>query len=53
VELVGLSTVTAIEGPVSGTATGIDPAEVVRIAERSATRVAPLMVRLVEEGVGT
>ena len=49
VELVGLSTVTAIEGPGSGNASGIDPAEVVRIAERSATLIAPLMVRLVEE----
>jgi purine-nucleoside phosphorylase len=47
VELVGLSTVTAIEG----TDSGIDPAEVVAIAERSATRVAPLVVRLVEEGL--
>jgi purine-nucleoside phosphorylase len=53
VELVGLSTVTAIEGPVSGNASVIDPAEVVRIAERSATRVAPLVVRLVEEGLRT
>ena len=50
VELVGLSTVTAIEG----TESGIDPAdEVVRIAERSAARVGPLVVRLVEEGLRT
>ncbi len=49
VELVGLSTVTAIEG----TDSGIDPDEVVRIAERSATRVAPMVVRLVEEALKT
>ena len=49
VELVGLSTVTAIEG----TDSGIDATEVVRIAERSATRVAPMVVRLVEEALRT
>ncbi len=47
VELVGLSTVTAIEG----TDAGIDPAEVVAVAERSAARLGPLVVRLVEEGL--
>ncbi len=52
VELVGLSTVTAIEGTgVAGS--GIDPAEVVAVAERSATLIAPLVVRLVEEGLRT
>ena len=49
VELVGLSTVTAIEG----TDAGIDPSEVVAIAERSAARLGPLVVRLVEEGLRT
>jgi purine-nucleoside phosphorylase len=53
VELVGLSTVTAIEGPTDGTAAGIDPAEVVAIAERSAARLGPLVARLVEEGLRT
>ncbi len=58
VELVGLSTVTAIEGTPHQVAQqmaqpGIDAAEVVRIAERSATRVGPLLVRLVEEGLRT
>jgi purine-nucleoside phosphorylase len=47
VELVGLSTVTAIEGSDSG----IDPAEVLAIAERSAERAGPLLVRLVETGL--
>ena len=49
VELLGLSTVTAIEGADAG----IDPDDVVRIAERSAARVGPLLVRLVEEGLRT
>jgi purine-nucleoside phosphorylase len=49
VELAGLSTVTAIEG----TESGIDPDDVVRIAERSAARVGPLVARLVEEGLNT
>jgi purine-nucleoside phosphorylase len=49
VELVGLSTVTAIEG----TDAGIDPSEVVAIAERSAARLGPLVVRLVREGLRT
>ena len=53
VELVGLSTVTAIEGPAGSEDSGIDATEVVRIAERSATRVAPMMVRLVEEVLRT
>jgi purine-nucleoside phosphorylase len=47
VELVGLSTVTAIEG----TPSGIDPDEVVRIAEATAAKVGPLLVRLVERGL--
>jgi purine-nucleoside phosphorylase len=47
VELVGLSTVTAIEG----TETGIDPEEVVRIAEATAAKVGPLLVRLVEQAL--
>ena len=49
VELLGLSTVTAVEGADAG----IDPDDVVRIAERSAARVGPLLVRLVEEGLRT
>ena len=53
VELVGLSTVTAIEGPAGSGDSGIDATEVVRIAERSATRVAPMVVRLVEEALRT
>jgi purine-nucleoside phosphorylase len=54
VELLGLSTVTAIEGtPHQMAQPGIDPTEVVAIAERSATRVGPLLVRLVEEGLRT
>jgi purine-nucleoside phosphorylase len=43
VELVGLSTVTAVEGAPSG----IDPSEVVAVAERTATRWGPLLVELV------
>ena len=42
-ELVGISTVTAIEG----TPSGIDPGEVVAIAERTASRCGPLLARLV------
>lgn len=49
VELLGLSTVTAVEGADAG----IDPDDVVRIAERSAARVGPLLARLVEEGLRT
>jgi purine-nucleoside phosphorylase len=51
VELAGLSTVTAIEGPVSGSGAGIDPDEVVRIAEQTAKRIGPLLVRLVQRGL--
>jgi purine-nucleoside phosphorylase len=47
VELVGLSTVTAIEG----TESGIDPEEVVAIAERTAVRTGPMLVRLVDRGL--
>jgi purine-nucleoside phosphorylase len=47
VELVGLSTVTAVEG----TASGIDPAEVVAVAERTAARCGPLLADLVTRGV--
>ena len=32
---------------------GIDPSEVVAIAERSAARLGPLLVRLVEKGLRT
>jgi purine-nucleoside phosphorylase len=53
VELVGLSTVTAIEGPGNGAAAGIDPTEVVAIAERSAARLGPLVVQMVVEGLRT
>ena len=49
VELLGLSTVTAVEGAEAG----IDPDDVVRIAERSAARVGPLLARLVEEGLNS
>ncbi len=49
VELVGLSTVTAIEG----TESGIDPGEVVAIAERTASRMGPLIGELVTKGVLT
>lgn len=45
-ELFGLSTVTAVEG----TASGIDPSEVVAVAETTATRAGPLLVDLVREG---
>lgn len=47
VELVGLSTVTAIEGSESG----IDPSEVVAVAERTAARTGPMLRRLVAEGL--
>jgi purine-nucleoside phosphorylase len=46
-EVVGLSTVTAIEG----TASGIDPAEVVAVAERTASRCGPLLRELLVRGV--
>ena len=45
-ELVGISTVTAIEG----TPSGLDPAEVVAIAERTASRCGPLLAELVTKG---
>ena len=45
-EVVGLSTVTAIEGP-QGAASGIDPGEVVAVAERTAARCGPLLAALV------
>ena len=45
-DLVGLSTVTAIEG----TPSGIDPSEVVAIAERTASRCGPLLAELVTKG---
>jgi purine-nucleoside phosphorylase len=47
VELVGLSTVTAVEG----TGAGIDPSEVVAVAERTAARCGPLLVQLITKGV--
>jgi purine-nucleoside phosphorylase len=47
VELVGISTVTAVEG----TESGIDPGEVVRIAERTAERLGPLVAELITKGV--
>ena len=51
-ELVGLSTVTAIEGtPGNQTQGGIDPAEVVSVAERTAARTGPLLVRLIERSL--
>jgi purine-nucleoside phosphorylase len=46
IELVGFSTVTAIEG----TLAGIDPSDVVATAERTASRYAPLLVELVRKG---
>jgi purine-nucleoside phosphorylase len=46
VEVVGLSTVTAVEG---GDA-GIDPSEVVAVAEAAAARVGPLLADLVTRG---
>ena len=51
VELVGLSTVTAIEGPGDGTASGIDPQEVVAIAEATAGKLGPLLVQLVKQAL--
>lgn len=45
-EVLGLSTVTSIEGP-AGAATGIDPDEVVAIAERTAAACGPLLAELV------
>jgi len=46
-ELLGLSTVTAIEGQDSG----IDPSEVVAVAERTAARMGPLLADLVRKGL--
>jgi purine-nucleoside phosphorylase len=45
-EVLGLSTVTAVEGPGDAVA-GIDPSEVVAVAERTATRCGPLLAQLV------
>jgi purine-nucleoside phosphorylase len=45
-EVVGLSTVTAVEGA----STGIDPSEVVAVAERTASRCGPLLAELVTKG---
>ena len=45
-EVLGLSTVTAVEGRDSG----IDPSEVVAVAERTATRMGPLLADLVRRG---
>jgi purine-nucleoside phosphorylase len=45
-EVLGLSTVTAVEGP-AGSSSGIDPAEVVAVAERTAVRLGPLLRDLV------
>jgi purine-nucleoside phosphorylase len=47
VELAGLSTVTAVEG----TESGIDPDEVVAVAERTAGTLGPLLTRLVQRGL--
>jgi purine-nucleoside phosphorylase len=47
IELVGISTVTAIEG----TASGIDPSDVVAVAERTASRCGPLLVEVLRRGV--
>ncbi|MGH3508657.1 MAG: purine-nucleoside phosphorylase [Nocardioidaceae bacterium] len=46
IEVVGVSTVTAVEG----TESGIDPSEVVAVAEATAERVGPLLARLIEKG---
>ena len=48
-EVVGLSTVTAVEGP-AGSASGIDPGEVVAVAQRTAARCGPLLAELLAEG---
>ena len=47
-EVLGLSTVTAVEGDDSG----IDPSEVVAVAERTAARMGPLLADLVREDWG-
>jgi purine-nucleoside phosphorylase len=46
-EVLGLSTVTAIEGADAG----IDPSEVVAVAEATATRMGPLLADLVRRAV--
>jgi purine-nucleoside phosphorylase len=46
-EVLGLSTVTAVEGQDAG----IDPSEVVAVAERTATQTGPLLADLVRKGV--
>jgi purine-nucleoside phosphorylase len=45
-EVLGLSTVTAVEGDDAG----IDPSEVVAVAERTAARIGPLLADLVRKG---
>jgi len=45
-EVLGLSTVTAVEGQDAG----IDPSEVVAVAERTAARMGPLLADLVRKG---
>ncbi|RYU08823.1 purine-nucleoside phosphorylase [Nocardioides iriomotensis] len=52
-EVLGLSTVTAIEGPGAEGTQGIDPSEVVAVAERTAARLGPLLVDLVRKGART
>jgi purine-nucleoside phosphorylase len=49
IELLGISTVTAVEGNESG----IDPSDVVAVAERTAARCGPLLADLVRRGVAT
>jgi purine-nucleoside phosphorylase len=51
-EVLGLSTVTAVEGP-DGAASGIDPEEVVAVAERTAVTCGPLLAELVARAVPT
>jgi purine-nucleoside phosphorylase len=46
-ELLGISTVSAIEGA----ETGIDPADVLAVAGETAERMAPLLAQLLREGV--
>lgn len=48
IEVIGLSTVTAIEGSDAG----IDPSEVVVVAEATAARMGPLLADLVRRAVG-
>jgi purine-nucleoside phosphorylase len=49
-EVLGLSTVTAVEGP-AGSASGIDPEEVVAVAERTAASYGPMLSELVIRAV--